>query len=89
MPRLIPGTELNPKQRQSVLDAYQYRWTVENEARARPLYDKHGGPPELEMVSDEDWLKTYSFWFNKDGRLTGSRTAEYTPTGKEPWRATT
>lgn len=89
MPKLIPGTELDANQRQSIFDSFRFRWTFENELRARQLYEAHGGPPDIEMITDDEWLRLYSFWFNKDGRMTGLKSAEYTPTDKEPWRATT
>lgn len=61
---LIKGENLTEKQKDEVLRAFIYRWTVEN------TYTK----PTIPLQSDAEWLKTHAFWFVKDGiRLARNR----------------
>lgn len=66
MPKLIPGKDLTPRQRQIVLSAFGYRWTTDNLNRAR---NWHGvdGKPTVPLITDEQWLRKYSFYFTADG----------------------
>jgi hypothetical protein len=62
------GTDLSNQARHDVLNAYGYRWTVENETRARAWYKDHKsptGPP----VTDEQWLAGYEFLVRANGQL--------------------
>lgn len=78
MPRRVKGRDLDAMERATVLAGHPYRWTVENEPKARPLFDPHGGPPTEEpQDSDEEWLANHAFWFNSDGRLTKGKEAEW------------
>lgn len=63
---LIHGKDLNQKQREVVLAAFGYRWTKENVNRAS---NWHGikGAPTVPLISDDEWLKKYSFHFTADG----------------------
>lgn len=85
MPKLIKGEDLDDQQKRSVLDGFHMRWTFENEERARKLYALHGGPPQIELMTDNEWLKCYAFWFNKDGRMTGCRSAEWIAPTRASW----
>lgn len=78
---LILGSKLNPSQRQLVLDAFIYRWTIENAHRKRVYRCPHCDldnfrfdnlecrqrHPTVALVSDEKWLKAHAFHFTKDG----------------------
>lgn len=69
MPTLIRGDRLLPEARAEVLAAFGYRWTVENESRAREWSGPY--PPETRpaMRSDAEWLREHSFYVNRDGSL--------------------
>jgi hypothetical protein len=77
MPKLIRGNELNEHQRREVLAAFGYRWTKENEVRARTWY-KSGGhePPTMQLQADAEWLAEHAFYVNRDGSRTARRHAE-------------
>jgi hypothetical protein len=72
---LLKGDKLNSSQRQQVLSAFGYRWTKENETRARSWYKSSGfHPPMTALQTDDQWLKEHAFHFTKDGsRLAGNR----------------
>jgi hypothetical protein len=66
--KIIRG-DLLPKQWQdAVLSAYGYRWTTENQRRARAWYGKLG-VPTMEPVSDAEWLESHSFYVTSEGTL--------------------
>jgi hypothetical protein len=65
---LIRGDKLTEKQRSIVLSVFGYRWTAENESRAKEWTKDYGTQPEhLIMQTDQDWLKGHAFHFIKDG----------------------
>lgn len=69
---LILGSELNGSQRNQVLGAFGYRWTLENKRRAT---NWHGvSQPTIALQSDEQWLAEHAFYFVADGsRLMANR----------------
>lgn len=72
---LIKGSKLNTAQRQIVLAAFPYRWTVENLQRAKAFLaaGKLKGPT-IEPETDQAWLDSHAFHFVKDGsRMVASR----------------
>ena len=62
---LITGDKLNPRQRALVLNAFGYRWTVENHERAR--YWHGANAPTMQPQTDEIWLREHAFHFIVDG----------------------
>lgn len=89
MPRRINGPDLTLDQRATVLEKFPFRWTVENEPVARPLFDAHGGPPTEEPEeTDDEWLANRAFDFTKTDRLVkGSGATWIGPSLRhEPWR---
>lgn len=64
---LIRGDRLKPETRAEVLRAYGYRWTHENETRARLWFGAR--VPTAPLVSDAEWLRTHAFSVRKDGKL--------------------
>jgi hypothetical protein len=74
--RWIKGNELNDKQVELVKSAYGYRWTIENEHRAREWYGKMS-LPTVPLDYDKFWLIDHCFQFVNDGsRLGTSRHCE-------------
>lgn len=78
MPILIRGDRLAPATRDEVLRAFGYRWTVENETRAREWTNWERGANAAfsqpkPMLLDAEWLRAHAFWCNRDGRLTANR----------------
>lgn len=68
---LIKGTDLNHQQKSLVLASFGYRWTTENEHRARLWY--RGDEPTAPLMSDADWLDQYAFHFIKSGERMDQR----------------
>ncbi len=66
---LVRGDQLTADQKRQVLNAFIYRWTKENEVRARQLFAKHGGPPRIAPVTDAQWIKDHAFHMTKAGHL--------------------
>lgn len=64
---LIKGVDLTPPQRLMVLTAFVYRWTKDNSQRER-AWKRVCPQPAIPLVSDEEWLRMYSFHFIKSGR---------------------
>jgi len=75
--KLIKGENLTPKQAQEVKSAFGYRWTIQNESRARN-WNRAGGSPSIPLIDDEQWLKEHAFYFRKDGKL-ATRPRHYVP----------
>lgn len=67
MPKLIQGKCLSDRQADMVLNAYGYRWTKQNAARAKNWRGRHGAPT-IPLVSDEEWLREHAFRFTNDGK---------------------
>ena len=65
---LTIGTDLRPDVRKEVLNAYGFRWTVDNYTRAVKWYDSLG-MPQMELQTDEQWLAEHAFYTRKDGKL--------------------
>lgn len=65
----LKGNELSAKQRDHVLNAYGYRWTIENHNRAVNWFGRLK-PPTIELISDEQWLAEHCFDFIRDGSRT-------------------
>lgn len=63
---LVRGDRLSESARREVLAAYGYRWTVENEARARHWYGNKG-MPRVALITDVEWLAAHAFDVVKDG----------------------
>ena len=75
--RLVTGINLNARCRAEVLSAYGYRWTVENERRAREWYRTGGHePPTCELVTDARWLQDHAFYVVPDRLSLNRRHAE-------------
>ena len=68
----VKGDKLSAKVKQEILNAYIYRWTKENHARAKAIYENLGSIPTIPLISDAEWLATHAFKVNKDGTLTKS-----------------
>lgn len=76
MSKLVRGDKLAPATRADVLRAFGYRWTTENEGRARSWYAAGKlDPPTMPLVSDAAWLAAYAFHVRKDGKLDARRRA--------------
>ena len=73
MARLIKGEKLNEEQREMVLAAFVHRGTVEC---PRSPSSFQGGP--FSRPTDDEWIKSHSFWFTNDGQAVGQpqRSAE-------------
>jgi hypothetical protein len=67
----VNGSKLTRETREAVLSAYGYRWTVENQARARQWLS--GQVPTIPPVSDSQWLAEHAFHVRKDGSLDARR----------------
>lgn len=74
---LIKGSQLNLGQRAMVLERFGYRWTVENEERARRWL--RGGRFADELVSDNQWVADHAFYFIKDGSRLDARRVHAEP----------
>lgn len=70
MPKLITGDCLSSATCKQVLASFGYRWTKQNERRARMWQGK--GTPTIPLQDDKDWLKEHAFYVNKDGCLSKS-----------------
>jgi hypothetical protein len=72
---LIKGSKLTVTQRQQVLAAFPYRWTVENCQRAATFMQRGGyGAPTTAPETDAAWIDAHAFHFLKDGsRLVARR----------------
>lgn len=71
MPKLTVGTNLSDKAKKEVLSAYVYRWTKENGQRESAY--KNLSKPTIPLSTDDEWLRSYAFWTNRDGSLTRNR----------------
>jgi hypothetical protein len=83
MPILIRGDRLLSATRAEVLDAFGYRWTVENEERARrwaAMPARHTAP----TLTDAEWLRTHAFYVNRNGALTTRRGAQSAISAPDP-----
>jgi hypothetical protein len=68
--RRVRGSDLTPAAKRQVLGAYGYRWTVENERRAREWFHSSGHePPRAALVTDAQWLADHSFAITSRGEL--------------------
>jgi hypothetical protein len=67
-PMLVRGDKLSESARREVLASYGYRWTVENESRAR-AWCRNGGfnPPIIPVITDAEWLREHAFHVVRDG----------------------
>lgn len=63
---LIKGLNLNSEQRRQVLSAFIYRWTTDNPHRDF-AWQNVQGQPQIDPISDEQWLADHAFHFVKDG----------------------
>lgn len=63
----VAGDMLTTAQRDAVRNSFGYRWTVENERRARQWYG--GSRPTVPLVSDDDWLASHAFYVTNLGEL--------------------
>lgn len=61
------GENLTPEQIKQVKSAYGYRWTIQNENRARMWIGN--SVPTMSLIEDEQWIKEHAFYFRKDGKL--------------------
>ena len=66
-PKLVKGIDLNEHQRLEVLEAFGYRWTVENKDRATKW--SRGKAPTSEPETDEAWIAAHAFYIRRDGTL--------------------
>lgn len=65
--KLIKGSKLSDQQRRQVLSAFVYRWTADNPMRERAW--AHHERPRIPLISDDEWLKRYQFYFTSTDRL--------------------
>jgi hypothetical protein len=64
------GAKISGQLKREILNGYPYRWTIENETRARQFYRAGGhNPPSIPLVSDETWLSQHSFAVTSKGKL--------------------
>lgn len=68
---LVKGNELPANLKAQVLNAYIYRWTVENQ-RVSEVY-ANISCPTMEKVSDAEWLAAHAFHVTKAGKLDSRR----------------
>ncbi len=66
---LVNGSKLTDTTKRLVLDAYGYRWTVENKTRARQWL--RGQVPTIPPVPDSEWLANHAFYVKQNGELDG------------------
>ena len=64
----VYGNHLSERLKREVLNAYGYRWTVENRERARNWYGRLG-TPTMPLITDEEWLACTEFWVTNAGEL--------------------
>jgi hypothetical protein len=65
---LVRGDQLSESARRQVLAVFGYRWTIENESRARAWRrDVSLDPPRIPLIPDEQWLREHAFHVVKDG----------------------
>jgi hypothetical protein len=64
----VRGSQLPYRLQREVLNAYGYRWTVENMPRARQWYGSLG-KPTINPISDSDWLACTDFFVTRKGEL--------------------
>jgi hypothetical protein len=65
---LVRGDQLSESARRQVLAAFGYRWTIENESRARYWCRQSGAnPPRIPLIPDEQWLREHAFHVVQDG----------------------
>lgn len=70
---LIKGDQLNERQMRQVLNAFGYRWTIENGRRVEAWLPASCWPT-IPKVSDAEWIQAHAFHFLKDGsRLMANR----------------
>lgn len=71
---MIRGDRLTAKQKDQVLAAFIYRWTIENRKSAEANFH-HGGFsfPKIEPCTDAQWLTGHAFYFLKDGSRLNAR----------------
>lgn len=70
----VNGLKLSDRARREALGAFGYRWTRENEKRARAWYAVGKvEPPTMALISDSDWLAQHAFHVKKDGTLNARR----------------
>lgn len=84
----IAGSTLNQRQREQVLSAYGYRWTIENRTRATNWLGSLP-PPTIEPIPDAQWLAEHCFHFLKNGSRLSARHTHCEPVymmGEEPDR---
>jgi len=67
---IVRGDKLPYNLQREILNSFGYRWTKENEGRARSWYATGGvKPPRIPLISDAQWLREHAFHVTKDGRL--------------------
>lgn len=61
---LVKGERLTLAQRRQVLEAFGYRWTIENERRARQWLGSIAAP-----ISDDEWIRLHAFHCTESGAI--------------------
>jgi len=69
--KLVKGTELSETLKQEVLNSYIYRWTKENEGKARQAMGINS--PKIPPISDAEWLEQHAFYVTNDGSRLDAR----------------
>ena len=71
---LIKGENLTEAQKGEVLNAYGYRWTIENQKRAalRSFHIQKNLPKDM-LISDWQWIKDHAFYITQKGHLDARR----------------
>jgi hypothetical protein len=66
---LVRGDQLSESARRQVLAAFGYRWTIENESRARQWSRQSRliCPSGFARITDQQWLRQHAFHVVQDG----------------------
>ena len=76
----VNGSKLSDSARREVLSAFGYRWTAENEKRARQWYKTSKmEPPTAPLISDGEWLDQHAFHVVKDSTRLSARLCHAEP----------
>lgn len=67
---VVRGDKLPHHLQQEILNSFGYRWTKENEVRARSWFKAgNAKPPRIPLISDAQWLREHAFHVTRAGKL--------------------